>query len=604
MSLSINPTFIRKFFGRAFANAEVVDALWWGALDAQNADFATVLNQCKSRLEAISTAAGSLRYSLTQTQRFVATSGQTAFTMPQTYDHVNDLVAAWSNGVRIDDSLVVKTSDTVVTLPAQSLNTVVIIDVRSAGNGTSQLASTTVGQGSGLVGYSNQNGLSASSTVEAALAELFSDINSSSFLSGILGMTAYLKADGSVAWTGNGNANGKKLTALGAGSASTNDAARMADITAANLYTTLAATLLANLLPLAGGTMVGNINMNGNKVSGATQGSVAGDYVTIDQIPGLTGAGKNAVVNGNGLVANGATYTASVAGTFGYGQCENWKGALGGSTVAGTLQQGTGRQVGATGRSILWASVSTTGAGTATWRVFIEAKDAARLIGGKASLQFKMFQDSGAPITVVANVYKANAVDDFTAITSLYASPPLSVPNLTATAIQFPAISMAACGNGVLVEVVATIGAVTNKNFDLTEVQLEPGSYCSPIEYETVGATLAKVQRLYAVLGCDGQANGTFGVGSAQDTTHANIYVPFPVPMRVRPILGVAATANLQVTDGTTATAVSGIGEIATSGTTRGMWVEPVVASGLTAWRPYFLQGSNSNATLEFDARF
>jgi hypothetical protein len=609
MSLPINSVAIRKFFSRAFANAEAVDSLWWAAVDSQDADFATALNQCKARLEAISTAAGSLRYSLTQSQRFVATAGQTSFLMASTYDHVNDLVCAYTNSGsgtildRIDDSLITRTDDTHVTLPAQALNAVVIIDIRSVGNGTSQLASTSVGQGADLVGYSNPNGLSTSINVGAALAELFADINSASFLAGILGTTAFIKKDGTVAFTGNQDMGGHKLTGLGAGSAGSNDAARMVDISAATLFASLTALLDANFLLLSGGTMVGNIAMNGNKVSGAAAGSANGDYATIEQIPNLVGAGKNAIINGSGLVGNGSDYAATVPGTFAYGKVETWKGALGGATVAGLLTQVGLAGVGITGYSIRWSAVTTTGAGTVTYRTFLESRDAARFYNQTASLGFKVLQSSGANNTVVANIYKANALNDFSAMTLIAASPPTTVPSATPTTVQMPSVAMGNCVAGVCVEIVFTVGAVTAANYDLTDVQLEIGSFCSGIELEAVTVTSQKCRRYFQRFAFI-QATASYGFGLAQSGTKVQIALQLPVQMRAIPTLSVANVTHLQVNDGTTATSLTALALFPTCCTYDSVLFDATVAAGLTAWRPYFMNSADAQPLIDLDARF
>jgi len=86
---------------------------------------------------------------------------------------------------------------------------------------------------------------------------------------------------------GNINANGNKVTGLAAGTAP-DDAVRYEQV-----------------LLLAGGTMAGNINANGNKVTGLAAGTAPDDAVRYEQVLLLAGGTMAGNINANGNKVTG-----------------------------------------------------------------------------------------------------------------------------------------------------------------------------------------------------------------------------------------------------------------------------------------------------------
>ncbi len=284
MSLPISSLVQRRYHARAFSNGETFD---YASIDAQNADLVEGHNQCKARLDAISTSAGSLKYALVSLAATTATALQTAFTVTA-YDNTAgaSFVLAWSGSSLIAQASITQTSTTIVTLPAQALNTVVTIGIFAAGNGTSQLASTSVGQGAALIGINDAGSYLTATTVEGGLQEIAANLASASYLGGVLTITGYLLKSGGT-MTGAIAMGASKITGLAAGTAATNDAARMNDLTLAALTTTLGApnALLTNsFLALTGGTMAGNIAMGSNKLTGLAAGTATGHSVRYDEL--------------------------------------------------------------------------------------------------------------------------------------------------------------------------------------------------------------------------------------------------------------------------------------------------------------------------------
>ena len=139
--------------------------------------------------------------------------------------------------------------------------------------------------------------------------------------------------------------------------------------------------------------------------------------------------------------------------------------------------------------------------------------------------------------------------------------------------------------------VVGTNGAT----FYLTGVQLEKGSTATSFDYRPYGTELALCQRYAIVYGRDSAYNEVGGTGFAYGTTAANIPVSFPVQMRSSPTL--TTSGNFQLSDGAAGYAGSGIA-VVTAQTSSLVASVGVTASGLTAFKPYRLESSNSTASI------
>lgn len=269
MALETLNVYLRRLFSLGAINGETFD---YSSLDGQNADFAEAINRLNARMNNISTADGSIKSRVSSTS-FTATSAQTAFTVP-TYNTTTDEVAAYTNSgsgnlTRIPVASITKTSVTVVTLPAQTLNATVIIDIFSPGSGTTTLAGTSAGQGASLVGIADAGGYTAQTTTEGALQELYSRTQGAagkSFLEGVLVLSGYVLKSGG---TMNNNAS---LTFAGTGtvaglpaSSANGQAVRHEQFT--SLQTSITG-ITATFMPKSGGTFTGAVNFNSQVVNG------------------------------------------------------------------------------------------------------------------------------------------------------------------------------------------------------------------------------------------------------------------------------------------------------------------------------------------------
>jgi hypothetical protein len=265
-------------------------------LDAEYNQIMQQLNAVNLALRGITNADGTLKnlasataQALAGAQRFVATASQTVFltVIPwqSTFTAIN--VQVTSQGLKIDSDLVTVANNggfLQVTIPAQAVNAVVFIAAFESGAGIlTNLQLQTTGKGASLIAIEDAAGSYTGVTVETALAEIQVTMAALSATLTTLNTNAILRT-GAVTFTGNQPMGGFKLTGLGAGTAGTNDSARMADITASALQSALGAYLSSTFLALSGGTMSGAIAMGTNKITGAGNGTNPQDVVTKAQL--------------------------------------------------------------------------------------------------------------------------------------------------------------------------------------------------------------------------------------------------------------------------------------------------------------------------------
>jgi hypothetical protein len=125
--------------------------------------------------------------------------------------------------------------------------------------------------------------------------------------------------------------------------------------------------------------------------------------------------------------------------------------------------------------------------------------------------------------------------------------------------------------------------------FYITGVQLEKGSTATSFDYRPIGTELALCQRYYQRYGDATTASTKFvgGLGSAVISTEFDLCFTMPVAMRSSPTMNYA---NLQIVDGAGgAFTPSSITTYQATTTTAGLYLN---ATGMTAFRPYFLRSS------------
>lgn len=156
------------------------------------------------------------------------------------------------------------------------------------------------------------------------------------------------------------------------------------------------------------------------------------------------------------------------------------------------------------------------------------------------------------------------------------------------------------------------LAATLNNSWQVTGVQLEPGSACTDYEYRTYTDEYADCLRYYYRL--TGSRNATLGFGFNNTTTTARVSIPFPVDMRSanNDIDTTGTAGDYQVTTAnSTTTTCSALPYVVNTGgqnqytfnSVRMAVVEFTVASGLTAGDGAMARlGSSDNKWIGFSA--
>lgn len=134
----------------------------------------------------------------------------------------------------------------------------------------------------------------------------------------------------------------------------------------------------------------------------------------------------------------------------------------------------------------------------------------------------------------------------------------------------------------------------TNLNIEfntgtLSKVQFNAGTAALPFQPRSFAEELALCQRYYQRIDNE-QSNSRLGVGLAKGTTLADIIVTLKQKMRVLPTLLASAASDLELSDGVTATLLTNVSLATNVSSSNIVVVTGQVASGLTQFRPYFLE--------------
>jgi hypothetical protein len=211
---------------------------------------------------------------------------------------------------------------------------------------------------------------------------------------------------------------------------------------------------------------------------------------------------SNAIINGACMVAQRTA--PNISTSYQYGKVDRFAAKATGTAVsAGTVNQNTSSLVAATkGYEIKLAGVTLTGTGIVYLRYRMEAKDALMFKNARASFGVRIHQDTGVSVNATVYVRKANAADDFSAVTDIANSGAIAVPNNTATDVKFQNInsgSLGDCSNGLEIEIQVAVGAITTKNISFAELRLNLGATTAPFQPKPYETELTACQRYYEV---------------------------------------------------------------------------------------------------------
>lgn len=154
-------------------------------------------------------------------------------------------------------------------------------------------------------------------------------------------------------------------------------------------------------------------------------------------------------------------------------------GRVSGTVSAGTMQAGTLSGCGSTSRQAKMAGVTGDSSSIIEWRFRVGAAESRRFASQTCSISAVMRQESGVTATATIALYKANAADDFSAVT-LVGSTTASVTSSTNTDIQYAGVAVGDVSNGIELIIKVQPGAsFTTKDFYLTDTKLEVGASAS-----------------------------------------------------------------------------------------------------------------------------
>lgn len=214
---------------------------------------------------------------------------------------------------------------------------------------------------------------------------------------------------------------------------------------------------------------------------------------------------RNAIINGGCQVAQ--ISAPSISGTYQYAAVDMFSAAGDGTPTAGTIAQAETTLLGNSGFALHVSSYSTGAGGTVKVRHRIESKDVRRFVNQAAIFHCKVYHDAGSAVDYTITVNKADAADNFSAVTEIASSAAAtSVESATATQISLAVADMGDCSNGVEIIVSAACGSVSTKNFYTTEWQLESGDVATDFEYRAFAEELSSCERYYEIVYVGGVA--------------------------------------------------------------------------------------------------
>ena len=299
-------------------------------------------------------------------------------------------------------------------------------------------------------------------------------------------------------------------------------------------------------------------------------------------------AGKNFIANGNfDWWQRGTTFSSPTAYT-----ADRWY-----STTVGTVTFSQETSVVPNGST--YAMKWTTGAGSSYGSVLqaFEDKDVNLMAGNTITLSALVRAQasfSGNATMYIETNTTANTMTGgtWTQVASLNYAPSTSAYGKMQLSYAVPAGT-----KGIRVNLVLGSAQASGTGLYWSQVQLEIGSVATPFSRAggTLSGELTACQRYY----WRNTSNAPYGplslVAGAASTTI--VYAPFffPVDMRVAPTAIEYPTSftGLSLGDGTNRTAITGLS--LDSQSTRSTNLTSTVASGLTQYRPYYIQCNNAS---------
>jgi len=158
----------------------------------------------------------------------------------------------------------------------------------------------------------------------------------------------------------------------------------------------------------------------------------------------------------------------------------------------------------------------------------IEAANTTDLQGKALTLSATLYQLTGGARTFVAQLYKANTIDNFTGVTLISSMTLGVVPDAVITKLSctYPVLSQADVANGLMLILIdSAANSVTSKSYFFGDIQLESGTVATPFVNPPIGLELALCQRHVRPLkNISGQSFSTSTVGGYLDVSSMFVF--------------------------------------------------------------------------------
>ncbi|MCR9218919.1 MAG: hypothetical protein NXI21_01715 [Alphaproteobacteria bacterium] len=264
----------------------------------------------------------------------------------------------------------------------------------------------------------------------------------------------------------------------------------------------------------------------------------ARSLINLGELAGVQSLNGGALSANRSLVINAgcrvATRTAPLlTNAFIYGKVDRFAAKADGTVGSGAVDQVVSNFLGSSGYVLHLRNVSLSGGAEALYaRYRMEARDAVFYKDKSVVVHWKVFHDFAAPTDFTLTVFKANAADNFSALTQIAQSAAQSVAPGAAGQIELTVADMEDCSNGVEIVISAACGAIANKNLYLTELVMEPGDTKTPFIEPPLSLVEAACKRYARWLPYDLIFN------SAGPSGTFILPMSFEIPFRAAPTVG------------------------------------------------------------------
>ena len=326
-------------------------------------------------------------------------------------------------------------------------------------------------------------------------------------------------------------------------------------------------------------------------------------------------AGKNKIINGDFFI-NQRNFTSNTAAfSYNFDRFYQSNGGTSGTftLTPQTFTTGTAPVAGYEARNFL-RGITAAGANTNTYAIFSQnIEDVRTLAGQVTTVSFWAKAASGTPKMAVETEQQFGSGGSPSSTVTTYGGQVTLSTSWTRYSVTFtvPSISGKTIGttansSALTLNLWTSAGSdfnartgsmgLQNNTFDIWGVQVEGANTASPFQTATgtKQGELAACQRYYFRATADTSAFAHFSLGFASSTTSSQQDLKLPVTMRIEPSSVDYSTLRLE--DINSGQAVTSLTLSSNASNTNTATFDVGVASGLTAYRPYFLGANNSTS--------